>query len=158
MPPDAPTPSINPPAETRPITPRRRKAVLRILETTAYMLIIGARNNSASKVFTKEDMSVLKGCFKKVLPASGFTILKGLGGWFSNGLLKEEHSRALLFTTDKPDQVRRLLNLLVATFQQSSIMVIDLGLKKTRFYDGRAMRQRIPRAKWRRELYDEVDI
>jgi hypothetical protein len=120
------------------------------------MLIMGARNNSASKVFTKKDVADLKHCFKVVLPQSGFTLYKGMGGWFDKGTLKEEHSRSLLFTTDNPKKVVRLLNMLIATFHQSSIIIVDLG--SARFYSGRSIVRPMAKAKWRRELFDEVDI
>ncbi len=139
---------------SRPIP--KAKAGVSVYTTTAYMLVMGARNNSASKVFTKGDVATLKHCFKQVLPQSGFTLYKGMGGWFDRGTLKEEHSRSLIFTTDDSKKVVRLLNLLIATFQQSSIMIIELG--KTHFYNGRSIVRPMPKAKWRRELYDEVDL
>jgi hypothetical protein len=123
-----------------------------------YLLILGARNNSASRVFTKKDITDLKHCIKTVfVKESGFTIIKALGGWLNeNGNLIDEHSRVVLIATNNPRKTKALMNLLVATFQQSTIMLVPIG--EALFHDGTVIKAGMTLANRRHEKYDEVDV
>jgi len=121
-----------------------------------YLLILGARNNSVSRVFTKKDIEVIKDCIEQVLPESGYTLLKGTGGWFQHGKHTEEHSRLVLISIPEERKAEKLMDLFIATFQQSSVMLVPLG--EARFHDGRRILRGVKKAKPRHERFDEVDL
>jgi hypothetical protein len=116
-----------------------------------YLIQIGARNNDVDKVWSKADMDTLGKVFDSCR-VRDWTCIRALGRWRGGS----EQSRSLIVATDAR-KVQKVVNGLIATFQQDAIFVVELG--RHAVVDGRPILKRMARnlAKMRKTAPDMID-